>query len=232
MIPSILHLSTCFHGTLFSFFFFFFCFLLLNIIYRLEIGRDLDVRQLFNQGIDPCKDTTKTLFIEYENRGHKGFLKIKDEGHGRLLKSIRLEAPHYGEGGVGGQRMRHNQQLVSPGVQLRSAAWGHPNYTGRGGHEASVDVTRQLQIRLDQNKGRVLHVGRGENLESLFGDPCRGTLVFFQRIFFGGYYPQNIELGPILPMYYSFFFFFFFFFFFLLFFYFFSTFFLLFFRCF
>ena len=75
--------------------------------------------------------------------------------------------------------MRHNQQLVSPGVQLRSAAWGHPNYTGRGGHEASVDVTRQLQIRLDQNKGRVLHVGRGENLESLFGDPCRGELLFF-----------------------------------------------------
>ena len=207
MIPSILHLSTCFHGTLFSFFFL----LLLNIIYRLEIGRDLDVRQLFNQGIDPCKDTTKTLFIEYENRGHKGFLKIKDEGHGRLLKSIRLEAPHYGEGGVGGQRMRHNQQLVSPGVQLRSAAWGHPNYTGRGGHEASVDVTRQLQIRLDQNKGRVLHVGRGENLESLFGDPCRGTLVFSQRIdFFWWILPSKIlnsvQSYQCIALFFSFFF--------------------------
>jgi hypothetical protein len=142
---------------------------------RLEIARDIDVRELLNDGLDPLKDTTKTLFLEYENRGHKGHLRIKDDGHGHLLKTIHLVAPHYGEGGVGAQRMRHNHMLVSPGVLLRSAAWGHPEYTGRGGHAASVDVTRQLQIRLDNNKGRVLHVGRGENLENLFGDPCRGV---------------------------------------------------------
>ena len=142
---------------------------------RLEIGRTLDVRELFNNGVDPCKDTTKTLFIEYENRGHKGHIRLKDDGHGHLMKAIKLQAPHYGEGGVGAQRMRHNYQLQSPGVVLRSAAWGHPDYTGTGGHQNSVDVTRQLQIRLDHNKGRVLNVGRGENLEALFGDPCRGV---------------------------------------------------------
>ena len=143
---------------------------------RLEINRDVDIRQLLNQGMDPCKDTTKTLFIEYENRGHKGHLRIKDDGHGHLMKAIRLHAPHYGEGKTGAQRMRHNHQLQAPGVMLRSAAWGHPDYTGSGsGHHNSVDVTRQLQIRLDNNKGRVLFVGRGENLENLFGDPCRGV---------------------------------------------------------
>ena len=142
---------------------------------RLEISRDIDIRNLLNEGRDPLKDTTKTLFIEYENRGHKGHIRLKDDGHGHLSAKIHLTAPHYGEGGVGAQRMRHNHMLVSPGVLLRSAAWGHPEYTGRGGHAASVDVTRQLQIRLDNNKGRVLHVGRGENLENIFGDPCRGV---------------------------------------------------------
>jgi hypothetical protein len=142
---------------------------------RLEINREMDLRKLLNNGIDPMKDTTKTLFIEYENRGHKGHIRIKDDGYGHLLKPIRLFAPHYREGGTGAQRMKHNHQLQSPGVLLRSAAWGHPDYTGTGGHQNSVDVTRQLQIRLDNNKGRVLHVGRGENLEALFGDPCRGV---------------------------------------------------------
>ena len=59
------------------FFLFYFFFSFVYKKHRLEIGRDIDVRQLFNHGIDPCKDTTKILFIEYENRGHKGFLKIK-----------------------------------------------------------------------------------------------------------------------------------------------------------
>ena len=142
---------------------------------RLIIRRTENMIDMLCDGVDPCRDVTKTLFIEFENRGHKGHLRIKDDGHGHLLKEIMLQSPAYGEGGIGAQRMRHNKMLVSPGVQLRSAAWGHPDYTGRGGQAKSVDVTRQLQIRLDNNKGRVLHVGRGENLEELFGDPCRGV---------------------------------------------------------
>jgi hypothetical protein len=142
---------------------------------RLVLRRQDDLRDVLCEGVDPCKDVTKTLFIEYENRGHKGHIRLKDDGYGHLLAEVNLAAPHYGEGGIGAQRMRHNRMLVSPGVMLRAAAWGHPDYTGRGGHAKSVDVTRQLQIRLDNNKGRVLHVGRGENLEELFGDPCRGV---------------------------------------------------------
>eukprot|EP00949_MAST-11_sp_MAST-11-sp1_P001896 g1896.t1 len=134
---------------------------------RLILSCEEDINEVF--GEDPCPGVVKTLHFEYESRDHAGNLKLKVDPHGRLQRDIELVTLLYSQGDRGATKMRHNDQLVSPGVELRAAAFGHPEDT-----QKCIDVTRQLQIRLDQNKGRNLHIGRGEDLYQLFGDPCRG----------------------------------------------------------
>eukprot|EP00505_MAST-04D_sp_SCG-Rhode-Island_P003871 Stramenopile-MAST_4_protein_3871 len=122
-------------------------------------------------GGDPCPNLAKCLYVEYSLSEHAGKVKINCDTSGHLVHPLTLSTPMYKEGGDQARRLSGNNMLVAPGVQLKSAGFGHPSME----HDKTFDITVMLQRRLDANKGKVLHIPRSEDLYKSFGDPCRGV---------------------------------------------------------
>ena len=159
---------------------------------RLEITTEDNMIEIV--GKDPCPGLAKVLYIEYTLREHAGKAKIRCDTSGHLVETLSLETPAYKEGGERSRLLKGNNMLVAPGVNLKSAGFGHPSMDSRKG---LYDITSILTRRLDRNKGKLLHVPRSEDLEKSFGNPCRGV---FKNLFIRYQMPmwmQTLEVEGI-----------------------------------
>eukprot|EP00943_MAST-04B_sp_MAST-4B-sp1_P003621 g3621.t1 len=144
-------------------------------------GESLEIKTEDNMieivGTDPCPGLAKVFYIEYTLREHAGKAKIQCDTAGHLIETLSLKTPAYKEGGERSRLLKGQNMLVAPGVCLKSAGFGHPSMDSAKG---LYDITSILQRRLDNNKGKLLHVPRSEDLEKSFGNPCRGV---FKNLF-------------------------------------------------